>query len=398
MLKSLKLTWAGACVCVALAGLLNGCGGGGTTTASNSNGGVGSGGTGSYTNGPISGLGSIIVNGVRYDVDSATLLSDDKASPVSDDLQIGMVVEVDGGAVTAGSGGAVGTARAARVRYASELVGVVANPVGVSATTEFTVMGQRVRINARTVPLAQPLQAGDVVSVHCLPAAVGEFAATRVDVLASQPAAYKVSGLVSRVDATSRTIELGQGPQVVSFTGVMPAGLVVGSYARVRVTPAALPNTHWTAVSGGIGVRSQLVSEERRGRLVGVIQNFDASNSGVINGTTVNFTAVRAALGGGSLNGLRVEVNGLYRSGVLVADQAELDNDSQPGENELHGRVELPITGNTFKLRGITVSYTPSIVEQGLVLSSNVCVEAKGVLQGPSVLQATEVKRDNDCR
>lgn len=397
MLKSLKLVWAGACAAIVLTGVLHGCGGGGTSTASNSNGGVGSGGTGSYTNGPISGLGSIIVNGVRYDVDSATLLSEDKTLPVSDDLQIGMVVEVDGGAVTAGSGGAVSTARAVRVRYASELVGVVASPVGVSATTEFTVMGQRVLINARTVPLAQPLQAGDVVSVHGLPTALGEFAATRVDVLASQPAAYKVSGLVSRVDATARSIELGQGPQVVTFSGAMPAGLVVGSYVRVRVTPAPLPNTNWTALSGGIGVRTQLVSEERRGRLEGVIQNFDASNSGVINGTTVNFTAVRASLGA-SPSGLRVEVAGLYRSGVLVADKVELDDDSQPGESELHGRVELPITGSTFKLRGITVSYTPSIVESGLVLASNVCVEAKGVLQGPSVLQATEVKRDNDCR
>lgn len=397
MLRHLKLAWAAPLLGIALAGVLHGCGGGGQT-ASNNTGGVGSGGTGSYTNGPISGLGSIIVNGVRYNVDSATVLSDDKASPGADDLQIGVVVEVDGGAVTAGAGSAVGTASALRVRYASELVGQVSNPVGSVATSEFTVMGQHVVVNARTVPLAAPLQAGDVVVVHGLPTALGEFTATRVDVLSTPPSAYKISGLVTQVDLTARTVRLGQGPQVVNFTGTVPTGLVVGSYARVRVTPAALPNSNWTALSGGIGVRSPLVSEERRGRLEGVIQNFDASNSGVINGTTVNFTAVRAALGAGSPNGLRVEVEGLYRSGVLVADKAELDDDNQPGENELHGRVELPITATTFKLRGITVSYTSTDVEPGLVLVNNVCVEVKGTLLNASSLQATEVKRDDGCR
>lgn len=394
MLRYLKLAWAAPLLGIALAGVLHGCGGGGQT-ASNNTGGVGSGGTGSYTNGPISGLGSIIVNGVRYDVDSATLLSDDMASPVNDDLQIGLVVEVDGGAITRGSGGANDAARALRVRYASELIGEVSSPVGATATTAFTVMGQRVLVNARTVPLSAPLQAGDKVVVHGLPTALGEFTATRVDVLPSQPAAYKVSGLVGRVDPGR--IEIGRGPQVVTFSGSVPPGLVVGSYARVRVLPAALPTSTWSAVAGGIGVRSQLVSEERRGRLEGVIQNFDASNSGVVNGTTVNFTSVRAVLGA-SPNGLRVEVSGLYRSGVLVADMAELDDDNQPGENELHGRIDQWVPSTSFRLRGILVNYASASVEPGLGLANGVCVEVKGSLAGPNLLQATEVKSDNDCR
>lgn len=395
MLKDLKLAWTGVCVALLLTGLLQGCGGGGTSTASNNNGGVGSGGTGSYTNGPISGLGSIIVNGVRYDVDSATVLSEDKASPVADDLQIGLVVEVDGGAVTRGAGGATDAGRALRVRYASELIGEVSSPVSAPGTTAFTVMGQRVLVNARTVPLSAPLQAGDKVVVHGLPTALGEFTATRVDVLPSQPAAYKVSGLVRKVDPGR--IEIGQGPQVVTFSGSAPPDLVVGGYARVRVLPATLPTSTWSAIAGGIGVRSQLVSEERRGRLEGVIQNFDASNSGVVNGTTVNFTAVRAVLGA-SPNGVRVEVSGLYRSGVLVAEQAELDDDSQPGENELHGRVDQLVPSTSFRLRGILVNYASASVEPGLGLANGLCVEVKGSLSGPNLLQATEVKRDSDCR
>lgn len=277
MSRSLKLAWAWPLACVALVGVLHGCGGG-TQTASN-NSGVGSGGTGSYTNGPISGLGSIIVNGVRYDVDSATLISEDAASPAAADLQIGMVVEVDGGAVTPGTAGNTDTATAARVRYASELVGEVVNPMGTPSTTDFTVMGQHVVINARTVPLTAPLQAGNVVAVHGLPTGTGEFAATRIEVLSSSAASYtapyKISGVVvSPVNRAASTISIGQGPQVVTFTGSLPPGVVVGSYVRVRVTAAPLPTSDWTALSGGIALRSQLVSEERTGRLEGIIQNY----------------------------------------------------------------------------------------------------------------------------
>lgn len=379
-----------------LALLLQACGGG-TQTASN-NSGVGSGGTGSYTNGAISGLGSIIVNGVRYDVDTASVLSEDKASPLAADLQIGMVVEVDGGAVTPGTGGARDTAKAMRVRYASELVGEVVNPVGGASTTEFTVMGQRVVINARTVPLESPLQAGDEVVVHGLPIAVGQFAATRIEVLSPQPY-YKISGVVvAPVDRMTSTIRIGAGPQVVTFSGPLPPGVVEGGYVRVRVIRATPPTSSWMALSGGVGVRTQLVSEERRGRLEGVIQGFDGSLSGTINGTTVNFAAVRSMLRA-SPNGQRVEVEGLYRSGVLVASRVEVDDDSRPGENELHGFISSFDAGpRTFQLRGLAVDYSSAVVEPGLVLGNTVCVEVKGTLLNANSLKATEVKRESDCR
>ncbi len=51
---------------------LSGCGGGGSDVA-----GLSSGGTGSFTSGTISGLGSIIVNGIRYDDTNANKISRD---------------------------------------------------------------------------------------------------------------------------------------------------------------------------------------------------------------------------------------------------------------------------------------------------------------------------------
>ena len=68
---------------------LAGCGGGGLDIA-----GISSGGTGSFTSGSISGLGSIIVNGIRYDDSSASVSgSVDSASA----LRPGMVVTLEPG-------------------------------------------------------------------------------------------------------------------------------------------------------------------------------------------------------------------------------------------------------------------------------------------------------------
>ena len=73
------------------------CGGGGD--------GIDSGGTGgaptqqSFTNGSITGFGSIIVNGVRFDDSQAVIVDDEGRSRGRGDLALGMVVDIDAGAI-----------------------------------------------------------------------------------------------------------------------------------------------------------------------------------------------------------------------------------------------------------------------------------------------------------
>ncbi len=89
--------------------LLPACGGG-TDVA-----GVSSGGTGSFTTGSITGLGSVIVNGIRYD-DSGASISLNGASGSPDALKLGMVVRIQGGAVTAATlPGGLATATASSI-------------------------------------------------------------------------------------------------------------------------------------------------------------------------------------------------------------------------------------------------------------------------------------------
>ena len=84
--------WRSLLALVLVAAVAVGCGGGGGST---SVAGVGSGGTGSFTSGPITGFGSIIVNGIRFDESAASasgsIKDDDGVVGSSGSLKLGMV-------------------------------------------------------------------------------------------------------------------------------------------------------------------------------------------------------------------------------------------------------------------------------------------------------------------
>ncbi|HET9204789.1 MAG TPA: DUF5666 domain-containing protein, partial [Burkholderiaceae bacterium] len=132
--RTFRAGWAlRLCIAVAMcAALLAACGGGG---------GVGTGGTGSFASGPITGFGSIIVNDVHYDDSQARVETDDGSARSRDDLRLGMMVEIEADEVRNDA------ATARRVRIVSELIGRV-DAVGRNA---LVVNGLTVRANAGTV-------------------------------------------------------------------------------------------------------------------------------------------------------------------------------------------------------------------------------------------------------
>jgi hypothetical protein len=85
------------------ASMIAACGGGGGSepVAGIDRGGV------TIAQGPISGFGSVILNGVRYSTSGATITVDDQPGTESD-LRVGQVVRVEG---TVDAGGTTGTAR-----------------------------------------------------------------------------------------------------------------------------------------------------------------------------------------------------------------------------------------------------------------------------------------------
>ena len=98
-----------------------------------------------YAAGPITGFGSIIVNGVRYDDSAASITDDDGVSHRPERLKLGMVVEVDAQGVDR----VAAQGKALKVRFGAQLVGPAAGPL--AADSSLTVLGQKVLVNATTV-------------------------------------------------------------------------------------------------------------------------------------------------------------------------------------------------------------------------------------------------------
>lgn len=389
---------AGLLVAAFFAAVVSACGGGGDA------GGDTSGSTGAdntataYAAGPISGFGSIIVNGVRYDDSTASVSDDDGSSHARTVLKLGMMVEVDGSGVAAGSG------KALRIRFGSELVGPVAS-VDTAAGT-LVVLGQTVEVQSTTVfddsitgGLAG-LAAGTVVEVHAIyDATSGHYRATRVEA-ETGATAYRLRGTVANLNTTARTFTIGGA--TIDYTGVsdanLPTGFADGAKVRVKLQTAQV-NGNWVATAIGGGVKK--LEDRAEAHLRGAITAFTSTSDFEVNGVKVDASAATFDDGTtGIVLGARVEVEGRITNGVLVATKVELDDGPRSLERhrfELHGSItSIDTAAKTFVLRGVTVSYGGSVTytrgtEATLVVGAK--VEVKGVPSSDrTTLTATSIK------
>jgi len=392
------------------------CGGGGSSSMAGGSG-VGSGGTGSYTNGPISGLGSIIVNNIRYTVadGSTTVIRDDdtRTGTSVSELKLGMVVEVTGSKAVAGSTGNPDTASATQVRYGSALIGPV-SAVGTLVSgrpPSVTVLGQTVAINSKTVLPAAGLVVGHYVEVHGLINSSNVLTATLIDDLGStMPAFYKITGTVQSLNTNLGTFLMGQSGNVsVSYAGgvSLPEGLVEGSVAKVWLDASAAFNLFGNVAAPATRIKLQatLASDSTEARLEGEISKVNAGASQIrVNGVTVDTS--RATVSGSvtSVSALqedqRVQVTGAMSGGVLVATQITVlaQGDVDSDEVELHGQIAaMDTSSTTFVLREVVVNYGTAQVTGGTLSGAGAtCVEAKGRgYNGLGQLIATEVEVQN---
>ncbi len=338
-----------------------------------------------YAAGPISGFGSIIVNGVRYD-DSGAVVTDDSGQVLSrDKLKLGMMVEVDGSGVSA----AAATGRALRIRFGSEIVGPV-TAVDATAGT-LSVLGQAVTLTSTTVfddSLSTGLagvQVGAVLEVHAqYNATDGSYTAVRVE---SESAAttYKLRGLVANLDTTAKTFNIGT--QVISYASLATASVpsTLANDQRVRVLlQTTQVNGQWVATALSNGVRQP--ADGLGSHLRGAITAFTSATAFEINGVKVDATTANFPDGQtGIVLGAVVEVHGTSSNGVVVATKVELD-ERHAGDRhrfELHGTVSaLDTVNKTFQLRGITVNYSGTAIvwRDGVEadLANGKAVEVKG--------------------
>jgi Domain of unknown function (DUF5666) len=323
-------------------------------------GGVESGGTGptgsAYVEGPITGFGSIIVSGVRFDDSSARVEDADGSGRSRDELRLGMHVEVESGAIADdGSGGRAATAT--RVRFASDLIGpvTVADPAG----AQIGVIGQSVRVTPATVVDGAPggagsLIVGDIVEVHGF-ASADRYVATRIERRSAAPASFRVRGLVRDLVAAPPTLAIGSQGFDLAATGV-PAGLTNGQVVRLTVGTTQV-NGRWPVTA--IAVEARRIEDSSEAELEGLITALTSNTRFDVNGTSVDASGATFPKGNVVL-GARVKVRGRSAGGELIAASVELrnDNDAVSEGIDLRGTVgNLDSAAQTFEVRGVAVFY-----------------------------------------
>jgi hypothetical protein len=403
-----------------LAGLsiLQACGGGGTSDdLSNLSSSDNPGGVATYAGvqtsylGTISGLGSIVVNGVRFETTSATVMDSDElygSAEYTSPLALGMTVALQGSADEAQSLGS-----ASKIRLMGGVRGTVSAYVSGQA---MTVGGQTVTLNANTLyadATGQSFtpQAGSYVNVYGVMQADNSFLATRV---------VSVSATNFRLDAAWR----GQSSALVTAPSGLTLSLSTGSSSFSISCPvvSCAVEPAGADLTGVHAVRVLAVDDSQRSGsnvIATKIQVLDATQvlnwAGGASGQTkikgvATLVGTQWAIGGVPVLsnetpwtlGQFYEVRGVLSNGVLTATRWELEGQesyrsitaggsTSHYSNELFGAVSN-LQGNTMTVQGTTVDVSQAYFERGSLatLSNGVYVEIKGVMNG-GVLMASKV-------
>ena len=363
--------------------------------------------TDTLSQGVITGFGSIIVNGVRFD-DSTAQVSDedDEDNPArsKDALKLGMLVTV-----SASSSTGTGTGTASAIAFGSVLKGPVQSINGGSVTATVTagtqtlvILGQSVIVGTRTVfdPVSLPggladVRTGDVLEVHgLLDVTANKLVATRIN-RENGANAYKITGTVASLDTGSKSFRIGS--QAISYTAIDPGKLRVNlaNGATVKVQLSTVQSASGTFNATRIKPASRKAMEDRsKVEIEGLIDAFTSATRFSVNGAPVDATHASFSKGSALLAlGARVEIEGSVVGGTLIATQVKVKEDKdEDNEIELHGAIASVNAGSqTFVLRGLTVSYAGSVkYEHGS--ASNLVNGAKVEVKGQAATAGTTVQ------
>jgi len=310
--------------------------------------------------GAITGFGSVIVNGVRYDTSGTSVRIEDRAGSVAE-LEVGEVVRLE--AEIDDNGGR----RAKSIEMRRLLQGAVES---VDTTQRIVIVaGQRVRadddtsfddsIGGRSVA---GLASGDRIEVHGFIGADGLARATRLERSEAGEIEVEVKGRVASHDPAARRFSVGSlrvdysSAEMEDFGAAGPVdGDLVEVHGREYLADGAL--------------RAQRVAREGdrfddgaggEVELEGFITRFSSPGDFDVAGKQVGTTASTVFIDGepGSLAvNVKVEVEGrLDANGVLIADKVKFKRRASVRFEAMVDGVD-PAAG-TFRSLGLTIAVT----------------------------------------
>jgi hypothetical protein len=363
--------------------------------------------------GAITGFGSVIVNGVRYETSAATSFSrDDDNDSTEAEFEVGEVVVVE--AEIDDSGNASATA----VTFEDAVEG----PVTSAAPGQIVVMGQTVNIGTTTsIDDSCPASLDDAsivaVEVSGLPDANGVIDATRIECKfnLAEVGEFEVNGVVSAHDATARTFMIGSILQVdysAAAVDNFPGGTINdGDPVEAKGTDFDSGTNVLTATRVEYkGVRlddAEDVHLEIDGFVTGFVSETDfsiTSLAGPIPITTIPGTTVYEGGSAADLaNNLKIEVEGDFdANGVLVATKIEIKDST----NIRVVGLDDSVIGDVITILNISVNTSTATTRfedkrddtdpfrVGDIAAGDY-VEARGQEQPPGQITAFLIERDD---
>lgn len=354
-------------------------------------------GTGSpaTVSGSVTAYGSIYVNGVHIEIDTAELSVNGQAAAV-DDIKLGMVVEVDAASVESGQ------AVASEVRYGRALRGTVSELVSVTETRrELVMLGQTLVVYDDTQfdgLTFEELGEGIAIDVSGFVDAEGRWLASRV-AAADTNADIVFRGTVGQLDEEAQQFRVNA--LTVIYADADLSGDTLSDGAGVHVAGGEIIDGVLRPLRIEV-IESEAPSQGATLFKEGVIGRYESRSEFVLNGITVD--ASQADLTGleeDLTSGVRVSVSGQFEGDVLVADRLLV---TRPGVNRIRTTIddvdadagELVLMGTRYQSTALTAfeNSTASARGRGRLgqLRSGDSVEVFAYYRGDQLI-VTRVKR-----
>lgn len=349
-------------------------GGGGDANTATTPGGAAT----SVAYGPITGFGSIIVNGVRYDDSASVYTSEDSDHFGVADLGLGMVARIEG---DIDASGLQGVAR--RIDVGSILRGPVTN---IDTTTQqLTVLGVPIQTTAATVwaDLADlsSLSVDTWVEVYGIDDTNGQIIATRIET--KTPGRFTVRGTVDQVSGDIVSIRGLSIRWPSSSLSPLPA---VGTWVKMSglaSNPVSDPLIADNAkVLGGVMGAAPTALASAYGEVEGIVQQLD-TKSALVSGIACDVSGLPV----GSLSiGSYIELKGIWNAdGTLKATAIKNKKSRDWHSIEYRESAEIKgvissVSGGTLTILGNRVSIDGATITNGTAaqLQPGTYVEIKG--------------------
>jgi hypothetical protein len=341
------------------------CGGGGSSGSTELAGGGGIGGTGVVSSGSVTALGSIWINGTRFDTSDAEVYVDDTLQGVGDPailkyLDPGNVVRVTGRLDSLGNG----TAEA--VEYSALVAGPIDAIQSIDESTKvLTALGQQIIVDERTNlknVTAGALSVGQLVECSGFSDDTGSIQATFLFKQADavpQDSVFRITGAVSGLDPTAQTFFINA--QIIDYSQanidtLLPSGIANGLLVSAT---GQLADDAVVFEAEVIDRYSRLEDADAENiEIQGIVGTAIQPESFTLEGYLVEVTPATELVGGETddlLAGVNLEVEGSFSAGVILAEKITF-NQIFRAESDLAVK-NVPVQGGLLLvgLNGLTI-------------------------------------------